>query len=90
MEKIPKNSLEDIKKEIEEANKKYTKELLTTERGKKFLAQLDEKIVTNLGLAPKTSKDVTSEEENAHFDKKILSDGSKKRRTQNEIRNIFG
>ena len=30
MEKIPKNSLEDIMKEIEEANKKYTKELLTT------------------------------------------------------------
>jgi hypothetical protein len=93
MEKIPNESLENIMKEIEEASEKYTKELLSTEHGKKFLAQLDEKIVTNLGLAPKTSKDVAPEGENSEFDKKIMSDGSKKRKgrrmTCNEMRNIF-
>ena len=56
MEKIKKEDIEKIMKEIEKTTEKFTRELMFTEKGKKFANQLDEKICENFGLIPKTDK----------------------------------
>jgi hypothetical protein len=57
MEKIKKEDIEKIMKEIEKTTEKFTRELMFTEKGKKFANQLDEKICENFGFTPKTDKD---------------------------------
>jgi len=102
MEKIPKESLEQIMKEIESSTEKKTLELMKGSDGTKIKNIIQNKTMESLGVLPKIneSKDAANNDVSANFGKKlqeIMSEGDKefekktgRRMTYSEMRQMYG
>lgn len=102
MEQIPKESLEQIMKEIETSTEKKTLELMESEDGKKLKNIVERKTKESVGALPKIdeSSDASSNVIGDDFGKKlieIMSEGEKefqgrtgRRMTYGEMRSMYG
>ena len=102
MEKIPKESLEQIMKEIEAATEKKTLELLAGEDGKKLKTIVERKTKESVGILPKIneSSDASENVVSPDFKNKLLEimgEGDKefqsrtgRRMTYSEMREMYG
>jgi DNA anti-recombination protein RmuC len=102
MEKIPKESLEQIMKEIEASTEKKALELMNGEDGEKIKSVIERKTKESIGMLPKIdeSTDASSNTISEDFGKKlmeIMGEGDKefqkktgRRMTYGEMREMFG
>jgi CHASE3 domain sensor protein len=102
MEKIPKESLEQIMKEIEASTEKKTLELMENEDGKKLKNIVERKTKESVGVLPKIdeSSDASNNVIGDDFGKKlmeIMGEGEKefqsrtgRRMTYGEMRSMYG
>jgi hypothetical protein len=102
MEKTPKESLEQIMKEIEASTEKKTLELLKSSDGKTLTNFVEKKAKETLGVLPKIdeSKDADNNGVSPEFGKKlmeIMGEGDKefqkktgRRMTYGEMRSLYG
>lgn len=99
MEKIPKESLEQIMKEIEASTEKKTLELMKGSDGTKIKNIIESKVKENLGILPKIdeSKDSSVSPDFGQKLMEIMGEGDKefqkktgRRMTYSEMRQMYG
>jgi len=99
MEKIPKESLEQIMKEIEARTEKKALELMKGSDGTKIKNIIESKVKENLGILPKIdeSKDASVSPDFGQKLMEIMGEGDKefqkktgRRMTYSEMRQMYG